>query len=87
MINGVLLARKLCCKGRRVVGDVVDHRGSIGLGVYRREDGEETVGERCRKQKISYSFHQDPSRSSSSNESSVIKQGQHGQGEGPLMDH
>ena len=29
---------------RRVVGDVVDHRGiSIGLGVYRREEGEETV--------------------------------------------
>ena len=26
-----------------VVGDVVDHRGSIGLGVYRREEGEETV--------------------------------------------
>ena len=26
-----------------VVADVVDHRGSIGLGVYRREDGEETV--------------------------------------------
>ena len=23
----------------RVVGDVVDHRGSIGLGVYRREEG------------------------------------------------
>ena len=27
-----------------VIGDVVDHRGiSIGLGVYRREEGEETV--------------------------------------------
>ena len=26
-----------------VVVDVVDHRGSIGLGVYRREEGEETV--------------------------------------------
>ena len=26
-----------------VVGDVVDHRGIIGLGVYRREEGEETV--------------------------------------------
>ena len=37
------LAWKLCCKGRRVIGDVVDHRGSIGLGVYRREEGEETV--------------------------------------------
>ena len=29
---------------RRVVIDVVDHRDiSIGLGVYRREEGEETV--------------------------------------------
>ena len=26
-----------------VVVDVVNHRGSIGLGVYRREEGEETV--------------------------------------------
>ena len=26
-----------------VVGDVVDHRGGIGLGVYRREEGEETI--------------------------------------------
>ena len=26
-----------------VVVDVVDHRGSISLGVYRREEGEETV--------------------------------------------
>ena len=26
-----------------VVVDVVDHRGSIGLGVYRREEGEEIV--------------------------------------------
>ena len=30
------------CSGG-VVGDVVDHRGDIGLGVYRREEGEETV--------------------------------------------
>ena len=29
---------------RRVVGDVVDHSGiNIGLGVYRREEGEEIV--------------------------------------------
>ena len=42
MIKGGL-AWNLCCKGRRVVVDVVDHRGSIGLGVYRREEGEETV--------------------------------------------
>ena len=26
-----------------VVVDVVDHKGSIGLGVYQREEGEETV--------------------------------------------
>ena len=26
-----------------VVNDVVDHRGISGLGVYRREEGEETV--------------------------------------------
>ena len=26
-----------------VVVDVVDHRGGISLGVYRREEGEETV--------------------------------------------
>ena len=26
-----------------VVVDVVDHKGNIGLGVYRREEGEETV--------------------------------------------
>ena len=26
-----------------VVVDVVDHRGIIGLGVYQREEGEETV--------------------------------------------
>ena len=28
---------------RGVVGDVVDHRSDIGLGVYRREEGEETI--------------------------------------------
>jgi hypothetical protein len=39
MIKGVLLAWKLCRKGRRIVDDVVDHRGSVGLGVYRREKG------------------------------------------------
>ena len=32
------------CSGKEgVVVDVVDHRGHIGLGVYRREEGEETV--------------------------------------------
>ena len=30
-------------QGGVVVDDVVDHRGSSGLGVYRREEGEETV--------------------------------------------
>ena len=34
------LAWTLCCKGRRFVGDVVDHRGiSSGLEVYRRRRG------------------------------------------------
>ena len=34
----------LVAQTRRVVVDVVDHRDiSIGLGVYRREEGEETV--------------------------------------------
>ena len=28
---------------RGVIVDVVDHKGSIGLGVYRREEGEEIV--------------------------------------------
>ena len=32
---------------RRVVVDIVDHRGiSSGLGVYQREEGEETVNTR-----------------------------------------
>ena len=26
-----------------VIVDVVDHRGGIGLGVYRREEGEEII--------------------------------------------
>ena len=43
MIKGGGLAWKLRWKGRRVVVDVVDHRGSISLGVYWREEGEETV--------------------------------------------
>ena len=35
------------CAGKGgVVVDVVDHRDSIGLGVYRREEGEETVNTR-----------------------------------------
>ena len=38
------LAWKVRRKGRRVVVDVVDHSGfSSGLGVYRREEGEETI--------------------------------------------
>ena len=42
MLKGGLLAWNLCCKVRGVV-DVVDHRGGIGLWVYRREEGEEIV--------------------------------------------
>ena len=43
MIKGGL-AWKLRWKATRVVDDVVDHRGiSSGLGVYWREEGEETV--------------------------------------------
>ena len=42
MIKGGGLAWLLRQEGG-VVGDVVDHRGSIGLGVYRREEGGETV--------------------------------------------
>ena len=42
MQEGGLLAWLLCGKGG-IVGDVVDDRDSIGLGVYRREEGEETV--------------------------------------------
>ena len=42
MLKGGLLAWKLCCKGRSVVVDVVEHKGiSIGLGGYRREEREE----------------------------------------------
>ena len=34
-------------KGKRVVSDIVDHSGiNSGLGVYRREEGEETVNTR-----------------------------------------
>ena len=41
MLKGGLLAWLLWQGG--VVVDVVDHRCCIGLGVYRREEGEETV--------------------------------------------
>ena len=38
------LAWKLCCTGRRVIGDVVVLGGiSVGLVVYRREEGEEIM--------------------------------------------
>ena len=33
----------LLWQGGVVVDDVVDHRGSISLGVYQTEEGEETV--------------------------------------------
>ena len=42
MLKGGLLAWLLRQEGG-FVGDVVDHSGIIGLGVYRREEGEETV--------------------------------------------
>ena len=42
MIKGGWLAWLLWQEGG-VVNTVVDHRGIIGLGVYRREEGEETV--------------------------------------------
>ena len=42
MIKEVLLAWKLCSE-RGGDGGVVDHRDSVGLGVYRREEGEETI--------------------------------------------
>ena len=38
MLKGGLLAW-LLWKGGGVVVDVVDHKGSIGLGVYHREEG------------------------------------------------
>ena len=41
MIKEGLLAWLLWQGG--VIVDIVDHRGNIGLGVYRREEGEETV--------------------------------------------
>ena len=42
MLKGGLLAW-LLWQGGVIVDDVVDHRGISGLGVYRREEGEETV--------------------------------------------
>ena len=42
MLKGGLLAW-LLWPGGGVVVDVVDHKGDIGLGVYRREEGEEIV--------------------------------------------
>ena len=52
MLKEGLLAWKLCCKGRSVV-NVADHRGGIGLGVYRREEGEETVNTKQTKVPLS----------------------------------
>ena len=42
MLKGGLLAW-LLRQEEEVVGDVIDHSGIIGLGVYQREEGEETV--------------------------------------------
>ena len=45
------------CSGKKwvVVDDVVDHRGISGLGVYRREEGEETINiEQTRHHKVKH---------------------------------
>jgi len=42
MLKGVLLALLLCGKRLNVKG-VVEHGSSVSLGVYRREEGEETI--------------------------------------------
>ena len=43
MRQGGLLAWLLCGKGGVFDGEAVDHQGIVsGLGVYRREEGEET---------------------------------------------
>ena len=43
MLKGGWLLAWLLRREEGVVVDVVDHWGNIGLGVYRREEGEETV--------------------------------------------
>ena len=47
-------------QGGVVVDDVVDHRGISGLGVYRREEGEETVN---MKQTVATEKHDESARS------------------------
>ena len=42
MLKGGLLAW-LLRQVEEVVGDVIDHSGIIGLGVYQREEGDEIV--------------------------------------------
>ena len=44
MLKGGLLAWLLWQGG--VIVDIVDHRGNISLGVYWREEGEETVNKK-----------------------------------------
>ena len=43
MLKGGGLLAWLLRQEEEVIGDVVDHSGIIGFGVYRREEGEETV--------------------------------------------
>ena len=42
MLKGVLLALQLCDKGL-IIGGVVVPGSTVSLGVYRREEGEETI--------------------------------------------
>ena len=42
MLKGFLLALLLCCK-RLVIRGIVVLGGSVSLGNYRREEGEETI--------------------------------------------
>ena len=46
MIKGGACLEAPLKRGGSVVDDVVDHSGSIGPGVYRSEDGEETISTR-----------------------------------------
>ena len=42
-----------------VIGDIVDHRGSMSLGVYRREEGEETVNTEQKDASLSITWQYD----------------------------
>ena len=51
MIKGVLLAW-LLCRRKGIFNGVVDPRINSGLGVYRREEGEETINKSTQLQSI-----------------------------------